>query len=242
MPDKRHHRGPAPEDEHLFAPKVWPTLRTATSDLCWLLSRDYSPRSAVELVGNRYSLDKRQRMAIARCACSSTAWQRRQEHQVSTDQLKGRELWLDGYNVVTAIEAALAGGIILQGCDGCYRDMAGIYGRYRKVDETLPALRMVGAFASAITAGPCRWWLDSPVSNSGRFKQIILDLAAKMAWDWQVELVFSPDKVLSETSHVIASSDSVILDRCKSWINLARLIIDQSVKDVRLVDLCVYEL
>jgi hypothetical protein len=53
MTDMRHHRGPAPEDEALFAPGQWPALLEAGRDLFWLLNRAYPKASANELVGNR---------------------------------------------------------------------------------------------------------------------------------------------------------------------------------------------
>ncbi|MCL5098224.1 MAG: DUF434 domain-containing protein [Candidatus Omnitrophica bacterium] len=237
MPDKRCHRGPDPEDDELFAPVVWPTLRKATSDLCWLLDHDYAMASSVELVGNRFNLARRQRVAIARCACSNEARQRRRQHQVEPDQLRGQELWLDGYNVLTAVESALAGGVILLGNDGCCRDMAGVHARYRRVNETIPALSLIGELTAQWGVTECHWWLDRPISNSGRLKQLILKTAADSGWSWQVELVYNPDKVLSETDRTIASSDSVILDRCQRWINLARTVIALRVPQARLVDL-----
>jgi len=139
----RRHRGPDPEDERSFGPKRLATLREATGDLCWLLDRGYGIASATELVGDRYRLSRRQRIAIARCACSKAARERRQEHRVAPNKLRGQELWLDGFNVLTAVETALGGGVILIGRDGCCRDVAGIYSRYHKVAETVPALRAI---------------------------------------------------------------------------------------------------
>jgi hypothetical protein len=239
VPDKRHHRGPDPEDERLFATDAVPVLRSATSDLCWLLNRDYPATSALELVGNRYALTRRQRMAVGRCACADQDLRRRKEHEVQPSQLKAQELWLDGYNVLTGIEAALAGGVILLGCDGCCRDLAGVHGRFRKLEETVPALRLVGALTAEWGVRRCRWWLDRPVSNSGRLQQLIADLAAKAGWDWQVETVFNPDKVLAATEQIVATSDSAVLDRCRRWLNLTRLVIDRSVAHAHVVDLCV---
>lgn len=238
MPDKRHHRGPDPEDEKLFAPSMWTVLRMATSDLCWLLSRGYAVPSAVELVGNRYALTRRQRLAVGRCACSDEAFLHRQRHRINPQALRGQELWLDGYNVLIAVEAALSGGVILRGCDGCYRDMANIYARYREVEETASALRLIGEVTTNWAVHRCCWWLDRPVSNSGRFKREILEAAASAGWDWQVELVFNPDKILAESDQVVATSDSVILDHCGRWVNLIRLVIEQVVPPTRVVDLC----
>jgi hypothetical protein len=237
MPDTRTHRGPAPEDDRLFAPRQWPALRVAADDLCWLLDRGYALHSAAELVGNRHALTARQRIAVTRCVCPDAARQRRRQHEVQASELRDQELWLDGFNVLTGIEAALAGGVMLLGRDGCFRDLASVYARHHEVQETVPALELVGAALSDWGVPRCQWWLDRPVSNSGRLQRRILELAAARGWDWQVELVFNPDKVLAEASAVIATSDSAILDRCQRWINLVRRVVTQSIPQAWVVDL-----
>lgn len=236
MPDKRTHRGPAPEDEHLFAAARLPALREATTDLCWLLDRGYALRSATELVGNRYSLTVRQRQAVSRCVCTAEAGVRRCEHRVPLVQLRDEELWLDGFNVLTGIEAALAGGVLLVGCDGCLRDLASVYARHHEVLETLPSLRLIGETLGAAGVSRCCWLLDRPVSNSGRLKQQILALGAANAWNWEVNLVFNPDKLLAESASIIATSDSVILDRCQRWTNLVRHIVTEHIPESWVVD------
>jgi len=231
------HRGPAPQDEQLFSDGQLPALRAAAGDLCWLLDRDYALRSAVELVGNHFSLTARQRMAVARCVCSGDEARRRRQRCVPPEALAGEELWLDGYNVLTILESALAGGIVLLGRDGCCRDIAGIHRRYRKVHETVPALKLIGQFAAAHGVSRCRWWLDKPIANSGRLKLLIGHLAQEAGWKMDVELTFSPDQVLSRTEHIIATSDGIVLDRCQRWVNLTRLIIAQKIPQARLLDL-----
>ena len=235
------HRGAAPQDERLFASNQLPRLRQAVHDLCWLLDHGYATPSAVELVGNRYTLTSRQRLAITRCVCSAEAARARAQKHVAPETLRGQELWLDGYNILTLIESALAGGVILLGRDGCCRDIAGVHRRYRKVEETLPALRLIGEFTSKWGITECRWWLDQPVSNSGRLRALIPDLAAQFGWNMSAELAFSPDAVLARTDHVIVTSDSAILDRCQRWVNLARLLITQDIPQARIVDLSLAE-
>jgi hypothetical protein len=239
FPVARHqtHRGLAPRDERLFAARQLPALCAAAADLCWLLDRGYAPRSAIELVGNRHNLTSRQRMAVSRHACSHEDVQRREKLRVEPGQLQGQELWLDGYNVLTVLESALAGGVVLLCRDGCCRDIAGIHRRYRKVNETIPVLRLVGETAAALGVSRCRWWLDQPVSNSGRLKILILETAAAAGWNMEVELSFSPDHVLSHTAEIIATSDGIVLDHCQRWVNLARLIITERLPQTRLLDL-----
>jgi len=231
------HRGAASEDYHLFAREQLPTLRAAAADFCWLLDRDYAPNSALELVGNRYSLAARQRMAISRYACSASAAERRGQRIVGLEQVRDRELWLDGYNVLTLIESALSGGVVLLCRDGCCRDIAGIHRRYRKVSETIPALQLVGETVTAAGVSLCRWWLDKPVSNSGRLKTAISEMAIANGWKMQVEVVFSPDHELSHTQNHIATSDGIVLDHCQSWVNLAREIITRRIPSANLIDL-----
>jgi hypothetical protein len=231
------HRGADPEDERSFGASRLPTLRQATSDLCWLLDHGYGIASATELVGDRYHLTRRQRIAIARCACSRKAKERRDGHCVAPPQLRGQELRLDGLNVLTAVETALGGGVILIGRDGCCRDVAGIYSHYHKVEETVPALRAIGQLASQWAVTKCHWWLDSPVDNSGRLKGILHEVATEAGWPWQVELVTNPDRILSATDQIVSSSDHAILDRCQRWFNLARQVIAKHVPQARIVDL-----
>ena len=229
------HRGLAPEDDRLFGSGQLPALRAAAADLCWLLDRGYAARSALELVGNRHSLALRQRMAVSRCACSLEQVQHRKELRVDPTQLKQQELWIDGYNVLTLLESALAGAIVLACRDGCFRDIAGIHRRYRNVTETLPALELVGETAMAAGVSCCRWWLDQPVSNSGRLKTVILETAARRGWNMSVELTFSPDHVLAHTDQVIATSDGAVLDRCRRWVNFAKSIIEERIPNARIL-------
>ncbi len=229
------HRGPDPEDERSFGVSRLHVLRQAVQDVCWLLDRGYGISSATELAGDRYHLTRRQRIAITRCACSTAARDRRQNHTVVPAQLQGQELWLDGFNVLTAVEAALGGGVILIGRDGCCRDVAGVYSHYHKVEETGPALRAIGQMVSQLGVARCCWWLDSPVFNSGRLKGIILATAAESGWPWQVELVTNPDRVLSAAEQIVSSSDHAILDRCQRWFNLARHVIANQVPRARLL-------
>jgi hypothetical protein len=237
MPDTRTHRGAHPEDGKLFAREQWPNLQSAAVDVCWLLDRGYAMRSSLALVGDRHALTDRQRLAVARCACSHTQAERRRAHQLALGAVTGDELWIDGYNLLISIEAALGGGVILCGRDGCYRDLASLHGTYRAVNETEPALRLIGDTLARWSVARCHWFLDRPVSNSGRLKTLLLEIAADAGWGWNVQLEFSPDKVLSDTIAVVATSDSVVLDRCAQWFNAAREIIAARVPDAFVVTL-----
>jgi len=172
-----------------------------------------------------------------RSACSDQQLISRKKHQVKIADLANQPIAIDGYNILITIEAAMSGGIIFKGRDGCFRDLASIHGTYRKVTETIPAVQLIADFLKETGAADCLWLLDSPVSNSGRLKTLIGELADKNGWNWEVKLLLSPDTELIKTAHVVASSDSVVLDGCKRWVNLARAIIEAKLPEARLVDL-----
>ena len=237
MPDTRTHRGPHPEDTQLFGPAALTRLSEATDDLCWLLSRGYAGKSALKLVGDRHKLVARQRTAVARGACSDTQRDDRLARRIAGEAIAGRALWLDGYNVLTTVEAALAGGVVLAARDGCYRDMASMHGSYRKVVETRPALELLGRELASFGPSECVWYLDRPVSNSGRLRAILLEMAGVHGWPWRVELVADPDPILADSPTAIATADSAILDRCGAWLNLAREAVVRQVSDAWIVEL-----
>jgi hypothetical protein len=239
VPDHRRHRGAHPEDAQFFAPDRHAALRQAVADLSWLLSRGYADPSAQKVVGDRYNLTARQRTAVMRCACTDAALATRRAQVSAADAVSGQTLLLDGYNVLTTVEAALAGGVILAARDGCYRDVASVHGTYRKVEETVPALNLTGDVLSAFGAARAVWYLDSPVSNSGRLKAVIEETATSRGWAWEVRVVHNPDRDLSrpDAGGVVSTADSVVLDACAAWLNLARLVVTERVPRAWVVDL-----
>lgn len=242
----------------LFAPEQIPRLREAMADFSMLLTKGYAPKSALSLVGDRFSLTQRQRLAVMRGSCSDRQRQSRLDRLVPVDALAGRTIAIDGYNLLITIEAAMSGGLIFKGRDGCFRDLASIHGTYRKVEETVPAVRLIGDFLAQIRVVHALWLLDSPVSNSGRLKTLLGQLAAENHWPWEVRLTISPDAELrsqitvdgsrltagqqpatnnQQLPAIVVSTDSVILDAGPPWTNLAAEIIMQRLPATMVVDL-----
>ena len=237
MPDTRVHRGPNPQDAKFFAPGAINLIREAVKDFSLLLTKGYAEKSSLKLVGDRFSLTQRQRLAVMRSACSDLQLTMRKQRELNISELSSQAIAIDGYNLLITIEAALSGGFIFKGRDSCFRDLAGIHGTYRKVNETIPALELVGKFLKEIDVSHALWLLDSPVSNSGRLKTLIGELAKRHAWAWEIQLSINPDVELSKTTEIVISSDSVILDNCKRWANLAAEIIKRKLPLTKMIDL-----
>lgn len=210
-------------------------MRAATADLSWLLTRGYGATSSIKLVGDRHRLDERQRMAALRCACSDADAERRRVGEAM--DLAGGVLRVDTYNVLTTVESALAGAVVLRARDGCYRDIASMHGTFRSTDETPQALHLLCLHVAALRPATSYWLLDRPVSNSGRLAQRMRAIFHDLGLEWEVELVNDPDAELRTSNDVVATADSGILDRGPRWYNLARAVVEGHVPDAWIVDL-----
>ena len=235
MPDKRKHRGPHPQDSTLFCVKNIPALRQAVADYSLLLTKEYPQNAALKLVGDRFELTERQRLAVMRSSCSDMQLAGRLIRQVQLPELAGRDIFIDGYNVLITIESAMSSGFLFVGRDGCLRDLAGMHGTYRKVNETIPAIELINNALAELNVKSTCWLLDRPVSNSGRLKGIIESAGTKTPTE--VKLLNNPDTELIQADEIVATSDSDVLDKAKRWVNLTEFIIHQYLKNACIIDL-----
>jgi hypothetical protein len=233
MPDTRKHRGPSPHDATYFGADAQNDLRLAVKDLSWLISRGYAATSALKLVGDRYKLVERQRIAVLRSACSDAARADRLSRERDIHLIKGKPLQIDAFNLILTLESALGGGVVLVGQDGCYRDMASVHGTYRRVEETRPAIELAAKWLAEWRVGPSTWLLDAPVSNSGRLAAMLR--AAESGWS--ADVVPDPDALLISSTAIAVTADAGVLDRCGEWVNLARAFVEAGIPDAFVIDL-----
>jgi hypothetical protein len=232
----RTHRGAHPEDRRLFGPEALPRLRVATEEVAWLLGRGYPMSLAIETVGNHHQLEARQRIAVQRSACSDAQRTARRARCVPAEALRGRVAQIDGFNLLITLEVAHGGGVLLRGCDGALRDLAGLRGSYAPIAATDAALDQVREALAAVGPRAVRWLLDAVVSNSGRLRARILERLAGAPFKTTVNLVPDPDVLLAGATGVI-SSDALVLDRCSDWISLASEIIGARLPGAWVVEL-----
>lgn len=236
-PDKRQHRGAHPADKELFGEKALPVLRRAVGELSWLLGRGYAQGAALKLVGDRYGLTSRQRLAVSRAACSDEARMLRQSSSVPVEEAAGLDFVVDGFNLIITIEAAMSGGLLIRARDRSIRDLSSVHGSYRSVEETARAIELIGEAFESIRPASVRWLLDKPVSNSGRLAERIREATLERGWPWTVETVFNPDRLIKESASVAVTSDSTVLDSVSRWINLNDYLLRRYLSGYWLIDL-----
>ena len=233
---KQRNRGKQSNDDKLFGPKWLPILYEAVNDMCYLLSRGYAGNSALQIVGNQYKLNKRQRTAIWRISSSDQEVSTRTKSLVDIKDLAGQNIDLDGFNLLILLESALSGAYIFKCRDSTYRDISGVHGSYKRVRVTREAIVLVGITLQKLKVDQVKWYLDKPVSNSGKLKTMLMDLSNSHQFNWQVELKFNPDNILARSRNIVVTTDGWILDRVIKWFNLGAYMADQINEELNIIE------
>lgn len=227
-------RGYVHSDEIEFNNKNMMLLKQAQFDICYLLNRGYKFDKTVEFIGNHFLFSARQRLALKRVISSKEDINRRKKHElINCDDCS--TVHIDGLNLIITLEVALSNSTLLKCMDGTLRDLAGLRGTYKLIDKTDTAIDLIGSKLSEMKIEKALFYLDSPVSNTGRLKLKILELLDKYDFDVDVLLVPNADVILSKLDHVI-TSDGIILNTCSSWINLAYKIINENLPHAHYID------
>lgn len=232
------NRGKNTGDDELFgSPKQTDKLKLAVQDMQYLLSRGYAEKASSELIGNRYRLKTRQIQAFRSTSASMNQVEHRKSKQLSITDLKDQTVYLDGFNILILLESLLSEAYIFEGSDGCYRDLSGVHGTYKRVNQTQQSIEWIDLFFQKSQPQKLIWIFDKPVSNSGRIKQIILEYTLEKNLNWEVELEYNPDRFLAENAFIAVSSDAWILDNAKNWFNLVGFLIEEEKLQVNLIKL-----
>jgi hypothetical protein len=211
------NRGPHPDDPEQFGADQHERLRAAVRDLSWLRSRGYSGGSPRTLVGDRYQLKLR-----VRC---------------SPEEVAGRALHVDAFNVLITVEAALGGAYLFVGRDTAYRDVDPLRGTYRIVQQTDPALALLADTLTVLDLEGVTWHLDDSVSNVGRVKARLRRMASERGLAWRLVQEDDVDATLCDATAPVVTSDSAILDATTAWLHLEALVHRRHVPSAHVVDL-----
>ena len=214
-------RGYVPEDEKNFSPSAIEKMKTASRHILYLINEGYDLKQATVFVGNHFLLSERQRLAVMRSIASDENLLVRKRKQIPLAELSGKEVWIDGFNTIITLEVLLSDSLLFECMDGTVRDLAALRGTYRLIPETDEAVRMMFSVLQEAEVGKVNILLDEPVSNSGRLKALIADTAeGEFSFDLDIMILRDVDRTLYLKERVV-TSDSIILDHCKSWVNLA---------------------
>ena len=213
-------------------------LHNAADELQYLLDRGYPAESAAAFVGNHHMLSARQRLALTRAVCSAEDAARRRAKQIAPAEMRGKTVYIDGFNTVITLEIAFCRGTLLRCMDGTVRDLAGLHGSYSLIPETDAALRAVTETLRGLDIAEAVFLLDAPVSHSGQLRARIMELTRDAPFLTQVHLEKAVDYHLKQAACIV-TADAFILDACAGgWFPLTNLAVTQALGAYPYISFC----
>jgi len=198
-------------------------LKNAVKDFRFLKRRSYPDKAALKLVGDRYCLTRVQRNCLFRGVVPRAVAQRRMAKLVRAEMVEGEALGIDWYNSLITVESYLKGLPVFLSDDGLMRDATGVHGSYRMGGVTDRAIGLFLREMPLLRADKIDIFLDAPVAYSGK---MAADLRQRQSIA-EVTVVPSPDYRLKSYAGIVASSDSVIVDRAERVFDLARYLLSR---------------
>ena len=182
------------------------------------MDRGYPASSAVRFVCDHHRLAGDQRMVLQRVIVPAGIALSRMERALSLHEIRGREIFLDGYNCIITSESLLEGFAVYLCDDGFLRDTRGFFGRYRASKSACRAIQeILGLLAGA---GRAVFLLDCQISRSGELAAEIRGLMAQMGLEGDALCQRDVDRQLKCCRKIVASSDGIVIDSAPEAIDL----------------------
>jgi hypothetical protein len=195
-----------------YQPGITMSIHKASKDLRYLLNHGYKKSYAVKFVSNHYQLPKKERHFLARSIFSDKDIQIALQKKLPIQQITGKEVVVDGFNVLITTEAVLKNEAIF--CDdSVLRDTQGIFGKYKITKTTEKALNKIFAVLENYQPAQVTFYFDKQVSHSG-------DLCSKVRPQFPCETTNHVDLLLSNLNIITATSDSILIQKLDHFIDI----------------------
>lgn len=200
-------------------------FRQALNDYYYLINGHYPEKGSLKLVGDRYQLSTELRTILYRGISSAEAVTKRKQRITKSPT---RTLAIDGYNVLFTLLNYRLGRFVFISNDGICRDAGSLFGKIRNTSLFNECASMLIDYLSKFKDTSILLYLDSPVSFSKNHQKLLQQSAYMSRIQMEVLLVKSADQsLLEDTSYVIATSDSVLIDNLKkSILDIPKTIIE----------------
>ncbi|MBP1911448.1 DUF434 domain-containing protein [Thermococcus stetteri] len=193
------------------------SLLNAYRDLKYLLNRGYPKKSALKFVADHYRLPLRERYLLSRCVFSDEWITEVRRKLLKPEELAGKILAIDGFNVLITLESVLDGEAIL--CeDGLVRDLK-YQGKYKLNERTPEVVETVVESLYELRVSEAVFFYGKNVPRSGIVGKMTEEAMKEYGLSGEVRLVKSPDFELKAFSNV-ATADVGIISKVEHVFDL----------------------
>jgi hypothetical protein len=203
-----------------------PILKEAKKDFQYLLERGFPRTGALEYVGNHYLLGQMQRNYLNRTVFSREKIKTRKDKLILLSDVKGKDVLVDGYNVLITTETMFQGAddLIVNCDDGVTRDVKAVFGKYKRNETTAIALKSIISLLKLFKPKRVHFYYDSPVSLSGDLARTTKEILDSNEVPGDAQTSKNVDLKLVSLSHelgaVVATSDGIIMDKVDSVLDI----------------------
>ncbi|MEM2757813.1 MAG: DUF434 domain-containing protein [Candidatus Methanomethylicia archaeon] len=206
-------------------------LREAVKDMRYLLNRGYNRKTAADYIASRYKLSKEERAIIFRAVYPEQQVQNILKKLLSPKDIIGERLLIDGFNNIITLESALKGHILLMCDDGVIRDISYTSRKFKFSLYTEDSIKMIFELLKVYRPAEVIFLFDQQISFSGELASIIRDIIEKENLVGYAKTSKRNDKEILSIGEIIASSDSIIMEKARKIFDLAGYIIKSKFKD-----------
>jgi hypothetical protein len=202
------------------------SLKDAAYDLKFLLNRGYRKKPGLNLVANKYLLNKNERNLLVRKVYSDEKAGERQLKIVEINNIKNKRIIVDGYNVLITSEIIYNKDYasVIMCDDGVLRDIKAVFGKYKNSSSSEKTLIKIITILKHHSPQFVYFIYDSPVSKSGELAKLTESLIknhgipgiAVTNKNVDFELV----RLSKKCDGIVATSDGAVIDRVEHVLDI----------------------
>ena len=188
------------------------SVHEASKDLRYLLNRGYKKTYALTIVCDHYQLLKKDRHFLSRSVFSNADVVAVQKKRIDIKGIKGKNVAIDGFNVLITVEAVLEGQVIM--CDDFFvRDLQGVFGKYSITETTEKALQKIYTVLKRHQPKTVTFYFDKQVSHSGEVCSLVRP-------HFPCKTTEHVDAVLAQLNYITATADSILIQKLDQCIDI----------------------
>lgn len=196
-------------------------LKNAVKDLRYLLSNSYNRKGSVSFVGDKYQLDKKERLILYRAVYDNKTATKHQKKKKTVNDIANKMLAIDGYNVIITVESMLTDKPLILCDDGFIRDISAVHGKHKPTSITKNALKMIISLLKEFHPFQVGFFYDSQVSLSGELASLTRNMLQDNDVSGKAEAVKKADVSTLKYGEIVSSSDAVIIKKADMLVDLA---------------------
>ncbi|MEA1905923.1 MAG: DUF434 domain-containing protein [Euryarchaeota archaeon] len=193
-----------------------PAMRLAADDIRHLLSRGYPRTGVIRFVSDHYRLANRDRHILMRVVIEPGVAASRVSKKISCAGIRGKNLMIDGYNVIIATESVILGEPVFLCDDGFIRDIRGGFQEHPDRGVCRQILEML----SEHDPGSVIFLFDSQISKSGLLARHIRGLLSEYSLSGDARTSRRVDFDLKHCGSIVATGDGHIIDVVGSAVDI----------------------